>query len=150
MEGTMKKVIFLFFLGTLILAGTVIAKTGEMEKVMGDLKVKISMNMMKADGGSHQADAGTEHHHAMGTNTLNISIVDSAGNPVTDAKVKLNYSMPPMDNMPPMKYTARAKLDGDSYNADLNLSMKGEWDILIYIKRPGEELAKFDFNIHVM
>lgn len=45
----MKKLLLLFLLGSLIMAGSAFAKTGEMEKVIGDLKVKISMNMMKGN-----------------------------------------------------------------------------------------------------
>lgn len=144
----MKKILLLIVLGTFFIAGAASAKMDEMVKQVGDLKVKIMMDMEKhGEGGMNMSEETM--HHAMGANKLNIFISDSEAKPVKNAKVKLSYSMPPKGNMPPMKYTSRAKLNGEQYDAKVNFSMKGAWDVMVYIKRPDKPLSKVDFSVHV-
>ncbi len=145
----MKNIVILVAFSFLFFAGTSHAKMQEMVKEAGDLTVKISMEMEKHNmTGNHEAKE-SEHHHAMGKNKMNISVLDNDAKPITDAKIKVGYSMQPMGDMPPMKYTSRAKLHDDKYEAKMNFSMKGEWDVMIYIKRKGHPLAKVDFDVHV-
>jgi hypothetical protein len=145
----MKKILLLIVLGTFFLTGAAHAKIHEMVKQVDDLKVKISMDMEKHNKSGHNGSGEMSHHNAMGGNDFNIAVYDQEEKPVTDAKVKVGYSMPSTDNMPPMNYTARAKRAGDQYGAKLNLSMKGKWDVMIYIKRPKKPLSKVDFSVHV-
>jgi hypothetical protein len=49
----------------------------------------------------------------MGDNNIEIGIEDSRGRHVTDARVLVNYYMPPMPRMAPMNYRIEAKLRGD-------------------------------------
>jgi hypothetical protein len=149
-EVEMKKFIILMILATFLIGGTAQAKVEEMVKQVGDLQVKLSMEMAQHNESGHHSSTEGEHHNSMGGNNLGINIFDSEGNEVKDAKIKISYTMPPKDNMPPMKYTARAKLNGETYQSKLNFSMKGEWNIMVYIKRPGKDLAKVDFKMHVM
>lgn len=149
-EIEMKKSMILMLLGVFLFAGTVHAMVEEMVQQIGDMKVTLSMEMSKNnESGDHSSVEG-EHHNSMGGNKLGIILTDSEGNKVSDAKIKIGYSMVPKDNMPPMKYTARAKLDGETYQSELNFSMTGNWNIVIYIKRPGKDLAKADFKMHIM
>ncbi len=144
----MKKTLLLIMMSVFIIAGTASAKMGDMVKQVGDLKVRIEMNM-EDHGKSGMDMSGEDMHHAKGANKLNIFISDSDSKPVKNAKIKLSYSMPPKGNMPPMKYTSRAKLNGEQYDAKVNFSMKGAWDVMIYIKRPEKPLSKVDFSVHV-
>lgn len=84
-----------------------------------------------------------------GENDMSIFLADSAGNPVEGAKIKVDYSMPPMGNMPPMIYKTRARHKGDAYNATLNLNMSGKWNVALSIKRPDRALAKMLFELKV-
>lgn len=84
---------------------------------------------------------------ATGKNNITIAITE-AGKPVTDAKVTVNYSMPPMPGMPPMDYKAEAMLKGNEYTATMNLSMSGPWNIAIKIKR-GDKTSTMKFNVDV-
>lgn len=71
-------------------------------------------------------------------NILTLEIKDKNGKYVTDAKVLVNYYMPPMPGMPPMNYKTIAKLSGNKYEATMHLIMSGPWNILIKITRSGE------------
>jgi hypothetical protein len=118
----------------LLLVGTSYATPYVVEKQVDDLTVKIIME---------------NNPPIVGENNLEIQLIDQEGKPVKGAKLKIDYSMPPMENMPPMRYKARAKLDGESYKTKINLSMSGPWDIAISIKRPGKSLAKISFGVNV-
>ncbi len=145
----MKKILLLIVLGTFFITGAAHAKIHEMVKQVDDLKVKVRMDMEKHNQSGQHGSGEKSHHNAMGGNDFNISVYDQEDKPVTDAKIKVSYTMLPQDNMPLMNYTARAKRNGEQYDTKLNLSMKGEWNVMIYIKRPKKPLSKVDFSIHV-
>ena len=50
---------------------------------------------------------------ALGDNNFEIELKDPVGKPLTEAKVLVNYYMPPMPRMAPMNYTTDAKLKGE-------------------------------------
>jgi hypothetical protein len=77
----------------------------------------------------------------VGDNNMKIEIKDSANKYVTDAKVKVDYSMPAMPGMPPMNYKTDAELKGNEYTAKMNLSMSGPWNIEVKITRAGKTSA---------
>ena len=81
----------------------------------------------------------------IGDNRIEIEI-RSGGKPVTDAKVLVNYYMPPMPRMAPMNYTTDAKLKKETYRATMNLIMAGPWYISIIIDRGGK-IAKARVNV---
>jgi hypothetical protein len=81
-------------------------------------------------------------------NILTLEIKDKNDKYVTDAKVLVNYYMPPMSGMPPMNYKTIAKLSGSEYKATMNLIMSGPWNILIKITRSGET-SRVRFTIDV-
>ena len=81
----------------------------------------------------------------VGNNSIEIE-VKKAGNPVTDAKVLINYYMPPMPRMAPMNYKTDAKLKRDKYKATMNFIMAGPWYIAIIINHEGK-ISTTKFNI---
>ncbi len=60
----------------------------------------------------------------VGANPIEIEI-KSAGKHVTDAKVLVNYYMPPMPRMAPMNYRIDAKLKKGKYHATMDFIMAG-------------------------
>lgn len=83
----------------------------------------------------------------LGENHIEIEIRDAGGKCVTDAKVLVNYYMPPMPRMAPMNYKTDARLKGDRYKATLNFIMSGPWVIAIKINRDGKtSTVKFNVN----
>lgn len=74
-------------------------------------------------------------------NEVGITIKDASGKPVTDAKVKVDYSMPAMVGMPPMNYKTEAALQGEEYKATLGLSMSGSWNVAVKITRAGKTIT---------
>jgi len=82
----------------------------------------------------------------VGDNGVIINIKDKAGKQVTDVKVRVDYSMPAMPGMPPMKYKTEAVVKGNAYKATMNLSMAGPWNIAVKIKT-GEKVLTVKFNI---
>jgi len=73
-----------------------------------------------------------------GNNEINLVIKDSSGNVVKDAQVKIEYSMPAMPGMPPMRHKISATLQGDFYKAVMTFCMGGAWTIEIKIARAGK------------
>jgi len=106
-----------------LVAGISFAKDYEVKKKAGqyDVEVKIDKNPP-----------------VVGDNNVLIEIKDEAGKYVTDAKVKVDYSMPAMPGMPAMNYKADAELKGEEYKAKMNLSMSGSWNIAVKITKAGK------------
>jgi hypothetical protein len=129
----MKK-IGLIFLVVLILAFSIAyAKDFKVEKKAGEYSVKIEID---------------KNPPTVGKNNMKIEVKDSTGKHVTDAAVKVNYSMPAMPGMPPMSYKTDAQISGNEYKAVMNLSMSGPWNIEIKINRGGKTTT-VKFNIDV-
>lgn len=82
----------------------------------------------------------------VGDNHLTIEVTDAAGNSVTDAAVKVNYSMPAMPGMPPMNYEADATSSGKAYTTLMNLSMAGPWNIAVKVSR-GDTTDTVNFSV---
>jgi len=81
-------------------------------------------------------------------NRLTLEIRDNSGKEVADAKVLVNYYMPPMPGMPPMNYKTYAKLSGNSYVVIMDLIMSGPWNIIIKISRGGKtDTARFAIDV---
>jgi len=118
---------------TLLVIVTVAAHAKELElrKKAGEMEVKLTLK---------------QNPPIVGNNDAIVEIKDSTGRPVTDAKVVVNYSMPPMPGMPPMNYKTEAMLRGDKYHARMNLSMAGPWNIEVKITRGGKT-ASAKFNV---
>ena len=74
----------------------------------------------------------------VGDNNITIEVKDAAGRAVTDARVKVEYSMPSMPGMPAMNYKSDAALKGSSYQAKMNLSMSGSWNVSVKTLRGGK------------
>lgn len=130
----MRKLIVLLISAMLLMAGTAYAKDYEVTK-----KTSAYTVVVKND----------KNPPVAGDNNLTISIKDASGKNITDAKVKVEYSMPAMSGMPSMNYKANAELKGNDYNAKMNLSMAGSWNVAIKITKGGKtETMKFIVDAH--
>lgn len=125
----MKKIIALWlFLPMLALIGC--TKGFDLQKTAGELTVVMHL----------------DKNPFVGANDITITVKDEAGNPVTDAAVAVDYSMPPMPGMPAMDYKVDAAVQGTQYKATMNLSMPGAWNIAITITRAGK-IETVTFNV---
>ncbi len=116
-----------FFIG-----GLAIAKDFEVTKKAGDYTVVVTIDK----------DSPTT-----GDNNLSVSVKDGAGADVPDAKVSVEYSMPAMPGMPPMKYNTNAALTGKQYKTKVNFSMSGSWNVVVKVARGGKTAqAKFTID----
>jgi membrane fusion protein, copper/silver efflux system len=106
------------------------AKSGPMEKKVGDLTLTLSTQPEKTKAGE---------------NTLRLKITDKSGKPVTDAQVLFQYTM----NMPGMVLSkAEAKHSKDGiYESKANFGMAGEWEITIIVRRPGQKELQEKFKV---
>ena len=117
----------------LLSAGIVWAKDYEIQKKAGDLSVVVKMDKNPA---------------VMGENGAIVTVKDPAGIEVTDAEVKIEYSMPAMPGMPAMNYKADLALKEKSYQGKLNYSMSGPWNIVVKIIRGGKTSStKFSVDV---
>ncbi len=115
----------------LLMTGIAYAKDYEVTKKAGDYNVEIKID---------------KNPPAVGKNNMEIEIKDAGGKYVTDAKVKIEYSMPAMSGMPAMNYKTDAELKDDTYKATMDLSMSGSWGVVVKIIR-GEKTSKVKFNV---
>ncbi len=84
----------------------------------------------------------------LGDNNMKIEIRDAGGKRVTDAKVLVNYYMPPMPRMAPMNYRTDARLKGDHFQATVRFIMAGPWYVVVIIQREGNR-SSVKFNLQV-
>lgn len=125
----MKTIVILMiasFFALICSAGLVGAKDYEVSKKAGDLSVLIKID---------------KNPPITGKNNVEIVVTDSVGKAVTDAKVVVVYSMPPMPGMAPMNYKTDTELKGAAYRAVLNYSMAGSWNNEVRITRSGKTVS---------
>jgi hypothetical protein len=104
----------------------------ELTKKAGDYTVEISFDR----------DVPT-----VGANVATIRVKDREGASVKEAKIILNYYMPPMARMAPMNYKVEAKWKKDSYRASMKLIMAGPWILILRITIGDKTLsAKFQID----
>ncbi len=124
--------IFLLILILFLVAGMASAKSYEVKRKAGEYEAEVKID---------------RYPPVLGDNKIEIEIKDEGGNRVTDAKVLVNYYMPPMPRMVPMNYITNAKLKGDKYKATMNFIMSGPWIIAIKINHAGKMMtAKFNVD----
>ena len=115
----------------ILIAGIAYAKDYEVKKKAGEYDVEVKID---------------KNPPIVGDNNITIEIKDASGKYVTDAKVKVEYSMPAMPGMPAMNYKTDTELKGDEYKAKINLSMSGSWNIAVKITKSGKT-ATMKFNV---
>lgn len=130
-KGEDMKKIAVVSMGLLLIAGIAYAKNYEVTKKAGEYTVIATID---------------KNPPVVGDNNISIEIKDAAGKPVTDARVKVEYSMPAMPGMPARNYKEDASLTGSAYTAKMNLSMAGSWNIAIKVSR-GEKSSTMKFNV---
>lgn len=117
-----------------LLAGVAIAGDYQVTKKAGDFDVVVTID---------------KNPPVVGDNNITVAIKDIAGKPVTDVKVRVDYSMPAMPGMPAMNYKSAAALNGDVYKASMVLSMSGAWNVEVKILREGKvSTVKFNVDAH--
>ncbi len=125
----MKKLVVLIL--TLVFAvGIAYASGPELAKKAGDYNISLRFDRTPSAG----------------VNNTDIAVRDASGNYVTDAKVKVLYSMPAMPEMPAMNYKTDAVLTGSTYKATMNLSMSGAWGVSVKVTR-GSRTSTAKFNV---
>ena len=118
----------------ILIAGIAYAKDYEVKKKAGEYDVEVKID---------------KNPPIVGDNNITIEIKDASGKYVTDAKVKVEYSMPAMPGMPAMNYKTDTELKGDEYKAKINLSMSGSWNVAVKITRSGKTATmKFNVDAH--
>jgi nitrogen fixation protein FixH len=116
-----------------VITGIAFAKDYEVKKKAGDFNVEIAID---------------KNPPAVGKNHMTIDIKDPSGKSVTDAKVKVEYSMPAMPGMPAMNYKTNAELKDGKYTATMDLPMAGSWNVTVKITRGGKtSKAKFSIDV---
>lgn len=117
------KTLAAFMLTLLLTAGVVYARDYEVKKKAGEYDIIVTID---------------KNPPVTGDNGVVVRVRDAAGKDVTDAKVKIEYSMPAMPGMPPMSYKADAALSGGEYRTKVNFPMSGAWNIVMKIARNGK------------
>lgn len=129
----MKKIV-VFAMVFLLISGMAYAKDYEVKKKAGQYNVEVKID---------------KNPPVVGDNNISIEIKDASGKYVTDAKVKVDYSMPAMPGMPAMNYKEDATVSGNAYKATMNLSMAGAWNVALKIKKDGKtNTVKFNVDAH--
>jgi YtkA-like len=111
--------IFILFLTT----GTAQGRGLEIQKMAGDYNVLVRLD---------------RYPPILGDNPIEIELKESQEISIMDAKVLINYYMPPMPRMAPMNYKTDAQLSRGKYKTNMNIIMSGPWVIRILITRNGK------------
>ena len=85
-----------------------------------------------------------------GDNTIEVTVRQPDGAPVTDAVVTAVFSMPAMPamNMPAMRSeTKLTHVEGGLYRGMGQLSMAGTWNVTVTATREGEPLGRRSFSV---
>jgi hypothetical protein len=114
-----------------LLIGTALAATLEIKKKAGDYDVELRID---------------RNPPVVGDNGLSLKITNGNGEVLKDAKVLVNYYMPPMPRMAPMNYKTPAKLKKDAYTVSMRLIMAGPWVIVVKIT-VGDKTTSARFQI---
>ncbi len=87
----------------------------------------------------------------VGDQQVTIRLLDDQNQPVSDAEVEIEAFMPAMGPMPAMSIKAMAEHLGEGrYQAELEISFDGTWELPIRVRRPGEaRYTEFPFNINL-
>lgn len=128
----MKKGILLLMVLTLMV-GTAWGKNYEVTKKVDDYTVRVEID---------------KNPPIVGDNNFTIAVKDGSGKDVTDAKVKVGYSMPAMSGMPAMSYKTDSTLQGNEYKAKVNFSMAGSWNIELQITQ-SQKVKRVKLNVDV-
>ncbi len=110
-------------LALFVAAGVAYAKGYEVQKKAGEYDVTVTFD---------------RNPPVEGDNAVSVVVKDASGKAVTDAKMKIEYSMPAMPGMPPMNYKADAAAQGGEYRATLGLSMSGSWNLAVTVMKAGK------------
>lgn len=116
----------------LLSTGLVLAKAYDVSKKAGDYSIEVAMDKSAVRG----------------KNDVGITVRDTGGHYVTDARVVVNYSMPAMSGMPAMNYNAVTELQGNTYRAMLDFPMSGSWSLTVKIARK-EKAVSARFTVDV-
>ena len=128
----MKRVMLLLMVSALMV-GTAWGKNYEVTKKVDDYTVKVEID---------------KNPPIVGDNNMSVTIQDGSGKNITDAKVKVDYSMPAMPGMPAMNYKTDAALQGNEYKAKVDFSMAGSWNVEVQISQ-AQKVKKVKLNVDV-
>lgn len=132
-EKIMKRITVISII-MLLITSIAYAKNYEVTKKAGDFTVAATID---------------KNPPIVGDNNVTIEIKDATGKAVIDARVKVEYSMPAMPGMPAMNYKADAVLKGNGYQARMDISMAGSWNVAVKIMRGGKTATmRFSVDAH--
>lgn len=98
--------------------------------------------------GGYKAVIESDQPPHVGINKWKIKIYKPDSKLMTGAKVSVSGYMPPMPGMPEMSFDYPVVDKGSYYEADVNLSMGGTWQITITAQKGNEKVSfKFGFNL---
>ena len=83
-------------------------------------------------------------------NTIHVGLTDASGKAVSDAQVRLTFTMPAMPamNMPEMKNGAELRWTGSEYTGPIQILTAGGWNVGIEARRGNEVLATSQTHIN--
>jgi hypothetical protein len=120
----MKRVVFFSMLLIIVPSFLTLANEYKIKEKAGDYNVEIRID---------------KNPPGKSNNNINIYIEDKAMQPVTDAHVGVRYFMPSFPGKAPMMDNiTTAKLSGNHYVVQIDLSMAGRWTVVISVDRAGQ------------
>ncbi len=98
--------------------------------------------------GGYKAVILSDQPPHVGINIWKIKIYKPDGKLLTGANVSVNGYMPPMPGMPEMSFDYPVEDKGSYYEAKVNLSMAGTWQITITAEKGNQKVSfKFGFTL---
>ena len=82
-----------------------------------------------------------------GGNTLEVLVADTAGQPISDAKVSFDINMTNMNHG--KNVVTASSLGNGHYSGEVFFLMPGPWRVIVGIERPGQtNTVRFDFMVN--
>jgi len=80
---------------------------------------------------------------------FHVSVTDSSGKAVGDARVKVTLLMPAMPamGMAEMRQSAEPKWDGTQYSGSMTVPTAGSWSVTVEVDRNGQRVAVYRTNL---
>lgn len=128
----MKKIIIVFT-SLILIAIPAFSKELKLEKKAGDNTVILILE---------------KNPPVTGDNKALIEVKDASGKPVSGAQIDVDCTMPAMPGMPAMKNSSKAQMTKDAYEAMLNFSMPGSWNIEVKMDLNNQK-QKVKYNVDV-
>jgi len=136
--------------GLVFVGGACTSEPAPVDEGMGDTAGGEATGETEGSSGVDISFSSAPDPPVAGENTFEATVMDAAGQPVTDAEVSARFDMAAMPavNMPAMQNTTTLTHQGGGrYQGTGQVLMAGEWEVTVTATRGGEEIGRRELTV---